>query len=67
MVIPGVGDADCGTRGFMRRRIWLGILIGSGIGGLVPELWGAGLISYSGVLLSGVGAFVGLWAGYKLG
>jgi predicted MFS family arabinose efflux permease len=50
----------------MRSRIWLGILIGSGIGGLVPELWGAGLISYSGVLLSGVGALVGLWAGYKL-
>jgi predicted MFS family arabinose efflux permease len=50
----------------MRGRIWLGILIGSSIGGLVPELWGAGLISYSGVLLSGVGALVGLWAGYKL-
>jgi predicted MFS family arabinose efflux permease len=50
----------------MRGRIWLGILLGSCIGGFVPELWGAGLISYSGVLLSGVGALVGLWAGYKL-
>jgi predicted MFS family arabinose efflux permease len=50
----------------MRGRIWLGILIGSCIGGVAPELWGAGLISYSGVLLSGAGALVGLWAGYKL-
>jgi hypothetical protein len=36
-------------------------LIGSLIGGLVPDLWGAGMFSYSSVLLSGVGAFVGLW------
>jgi predicted MFS family arabinose efflux permease len=50
----------------MRARIWLGILIGSSVGGLTPELWGGDLISYSGVLLSGVGAFVGLWIAYKL-
>jgi uncharacterized membrane protein YeaQ/YmgE (transglycosylase-associated protein family) len=50
----------------MRARIWLGILIGSSVGGLIPELWGGDLISYSGVLLSGVGAFVGLWIAYKL-
>jgi hypothetical protein len=50
----------------MRARIWLGILIGSSVGVLIPELWGGDLISYSGVLLSGVGAFVGLWIAYKL-
>jgi uncharacterized membrane protein YeaQ/YmgE (transglycosylase-associated protein family) len=50
----------------MRARIWFGILIGSSVGGLIPELWGGDLISYSGVLLSGVGAFVGLWIAYKL-
>ena len=32
---------------------------GSTIGGLIPELWGDGMHSYSGVLLRGVGAFVG--------
>jgi hypothetical protein len=37
------------------------------IGGLVPELWGAGLVSYSSILLSAVGAFVGLWIGYNMG
>ena len=51
----------------MRSRIWLAILIGSTIGGLIPELWDADLFSYSSVLLSGIGAFVGLWVGYKMG
>jgi uncharacterized membrane protein YeaQ/YmgE (transglycosylase-associated protein family) len=47
----------------MRSRglVWLLILIGSTIGGFVPEMWGADLFSYSSVLFSGIGAFVGLW------
>jgi uncharacterized membrane protein YeaQ/YmgE (transglycosylase-associated protein family) len=51
----------------MRTYIWIGILIGSTIGGLIPGLWGEGMFSYSSLLLSGVGAFVGLWLGSKLG
>jgi uncharacterized membrane protein YeaQ/YmgE (transglycosylase-associated protein family) len=50
----------------MQSRIWLGILIGSTIGSFIPELWGADMISYSSLLLSGVGAFAGLWVGYKM-
>jgi hypothetical protein len=50
----------------MQSRIWIGILIGSTVGGFIPDLWGAGLFSYSSVLLSGIGAFVGLLIGYKL-
>jgi predicted MFS family arabinose efflux permease len=49
----------------MQARIWLGILIGSSIGGMVPTLWGADLLSYASVALSGVGALIGLWLGYK--
>lgn len=49
----------------VQGRIWLGVLIGSTLGGFIPALWGADLISYSGVLFSGIGAFVGLWIGYK--
>lgn len=49
----------------MGSTIWIGILVGSTIGGLIPELWGGDLISYSGVLLSGVGAFMGLWLGSR--
>jgi hypothetical protein len=50
----------------MRARIWLGVLIGSTVGGFLPDLWGAGLFSYSSVLLSGIGGFAGLWFGYKM-
>jgi hypothetical protein len=49
----------------MRSSIWLGILIGSTVGGMIPSLWGDGVISYASVLLSGAGAFVGLWVGAK--
>ena len=61
------GAVDPGLSGRpMRSSIWIGILIGSTIGGLIPGLWGDGMLSYSSVLLSGVGAFVGLWIGFKL-
>lgn len=52
----------------MRSRsfIWLGVLVGSTIGSLIPELWGGDTFSYSSVLLSGVGALVGLWIGFKM-
>jgi hypothetical protein len=49
----------------MRARVWLAILIGSAVGGLIPELWGAGMFSYSSVLFSGIGAFVGLLISYQ--
>jgi hypothetical protein len=49
----------------MQARIWLGVLIGSTIGGFIPDLWGAGLLSYSSVLLSGIGGFAGLWLAVK--
>jgi hypothetical protein len=50
----------------MRTRIWLGVLIGSTIGGFIPDLWGAGLLSYSSVLFSGIGGFAGLWLAARM-
>jgi uncharacterized membrane protein YeaQ/YmgE (transglycosylase-associated protein family) len=49
----------------MRLSIWMGIFIGSTVGGMIPWLWGDGILSYSSVLLSAVGAIVGLWIGFK--
>jgi hypothetical protein len=48
-----------------RRAIWIGIFIGSTIGGFIPLIWGDDMLSYSGVLFSGIGAFVGLWLGSR--
>jgi predicted MFS family arabinose efflux permease len=47
--------------------IWLGIFVGSTIGGLIPELWHASAFSYTSVLFSGIGGLAGLWIGLKLG
>jgi predicted MFS family arabinose efflux permease len=60
--LPGVRKVDAAH---MRSSIWIGIFIGSAIGGLIPELWGGDMFSYSGVLLSGAGALVGLWLGSR--
>jgi predicted MFS family arabinose efflux permease len=49
-----------------RFLIWVSIFIGSTIGGIIPDLWGAGMFSYPSVLLSGIGALVGLWIAYKI-
>jgi len=50
----------------MQGRVWFGVLIGSTVGGFIPNLWGAGLLSYSSVVLSAVGGFIGLWLVYKM-
>ena len=46
--------------------VFLGMTIGSIIGGYIPMLWGAGLLSYSSVLFSGIGGILGVWIGFKL-
>lgn len=49
-----------------RLLVFLGMIIGSTIGGYVPTLFGAGLISYTSVLFSGIGGILGVLVGYKL-
>lgn len=49
-----------------RALIWLGLFVGSTIGSFIPNLWGAGFLSFSSILLSAVGGAVGIWVGYKL-
>ena len=40
--------------------------IGSTLGGLVPALWHAGLLSLWGIVLSTIGGVLGIWAGYRM-
>jgi hypothetical protein len=46
--------------------IWLGLFVGSTIGGLVPTLWGGDMFSLAGIGLSMLGAIAGIFAGYRL-
>jgi predicted MFS family arabinose efflux permease len=49
-----------------RTLVWFAILIGSTIGGVIPELWGAEMLSFTSLLLSGIGGLVGLWIAFKM-
>jgi hypothetical protein len=49
------------------KLIWLGMFVGSTIGGFIPMLWGDGLLSLSSVFLTAVGGVIGIWLGYRLG
>jgi len=50
----------------MKLLIWIGLILGSTVGGMLPELWGEHLFSGWSLLLSLVGGFVGIYLGYKL-
>lgn len=50
----------------VQGRVWFAVLLGSTVGGFIPDLWGAGLLSYSALILSAVGGLVGLWLVYKM-
>ena len=47
--------------------IWIGLIVGSSIGGAVPMIWGDDFLSMWSLLLSTVGAIGGIFAGWKLG
>ncbi len=49
------------------KLIWLGLFVGSIIGGFIPSLWDSSLISMNGVFGSAIGGFLGIYVGYKLG
>lgn len=46
--------------------IWIGLFIGSTIGGLIPPLWGASMFSFSSIIFTAIGGIVGIWVGLKL-
>jgi hypothetical protein len=46
--------------------VMFGMIIGSTIGGFIPSLWGAGSLSYSGLIFSALGGFGGIFLAYKL-
>ena len=50
-----------------RMLIWIGMIVGSAIGGYLPVLWGGDLLSVSGLILSTLGGIGGIWLGYRLG
>jgi len=50
-----------------KRLIWIGSIVGSFVGGLIPGLWHASMFSMWGLVLSTIGGIVGIWAGWRIG
>lgn len=46
--------------------IWLGMIVGSTIGGFIPALWGDSFLSFSSIIFSALGAMAGIYLAYKL-
>jgi len=46
--------------------IWIGVFVGSTIGGLIPTLWGDSYLSISSVFFTAVGGILGIWLGFKI-
>ena len=51
----------------MKKMIWGGMTIGSLIGGAIPFLWTLNTFSFSSVIFTAIGGFVGIYCGFKLG
>ncbi len=49
-----------------KQLVWLGAGIGSTVGGYIPMLWGADLFSFSSIVFGALGAFGGIWLGWKM-
>jgi ABC-type lipoprotein release transport system permease subunit len=50
-----------------KKLIFIFLAIGSYVGSIIPSFWGAGMFSFSSVILSAVGGLAGIWLGFKLG
>jgi hypothetical protein len=49
-----------------KTLIWIGVFVGSTIGSLIPELWGAGMLSFSSIIFSTLGGLAGIWLGFTI-
>jgi len=46
--------------------VWMGLFVGSAIGGLIPLIWGASLLSFYSSIFGAIGGLLGIWIGYRL-
>ena len=49
-----------------KSLIWIGVFVGTTIGGFLPTLWGADFLSISSIVWSTVGGIAGIYLGFKL-
>jgi len=50
-----------------KTMVWIGLFIGSTIGGYLPSFFGASVFSGWSIFGSTLGGALGIWAGYRFG
>jgi hypothetical protein len=50
-----------------KRVLWLFVAVGSTVGGILPEAWGASAFGVASLLGSVVGGVAGVWAAVRIG
>jgi len=48
-----------------KKSIYLGMIVGSVVGGYIPAIWGAGLFSFSSIIFGAIGGITGIWLVFK--
>jgi predicted MFS family arabinose efflux permease len=64
---PATPNAAVCEESMSRKSVYVGMTVGSTIGGFVPALWHASLFSMSAIVMSMVGGIAGIWIAYRLG
>ncbi len=49
-----------------KTLIWIGMFIGSTIGGFIPSIWGEGMLSFSSIIFTAIGGILGIYIGFKI-
>jgi hypothetical protein len=49
-----------------RRVVWLFVVVGMGVGGFVPALWGGSSLGLASLVFGTLGGAAGLWLAGKL-
>ncbi|HKC78186.1 MAG TPA: hypothetical protein VKB70_07360 [Gaiellaceae bacterium] len=49
-----------------KRVVWLFVAVGSTVGGLLPEAWGASAFGLSSLAFGTLGGIAGVWAAFRL-
>jgi uncharacterized membrane protein YeaQ/YmgE (transglycosylase-associated protein family) len=49
-----------------KRVLWLCVLVGSTVGGFVPETWGASGLGVASLVFGAIGAIAGVWVAARV-